>query len=122
MHFLIDENLSPRLCGIAHRFGYESTHVAHRGWAGIPDEQLFQLLVARSYILVTNNRADFEALIGATDIHPGLVVIRENVRRPRQLVYFRAVLRTLATRQDLINHIAFIDRERRVSLIERPVL
>jgi predicted nuclease of predicted toxin-antitoxin system len=84
MKFLIDECLSPQLVDIARERSFESYHVAHRGWSGLKDGQLLKHLVDEELILVTNNRDDFLALIGEVELHPGFVVILDNVRRERK--------------------------------------
>ena len=110
VRFLIDECLSPALVGVAHEEGYEAYHVAHRGWSGLSDPRLFRILLQEQFVLVTNNREDFLALIGRTELHPGLVVIVENVPRAREIVFFRRALAHIAAAgSDMINRVVEVD-------------
>ena len=96
MRFLIDECLSPTLVGVAHEAGFEAYHVAHHGWAGLKDPQLFQRILAENFVFVTNNRDDFRALVGDVELHPGLVVILENAPRAVEIEFFRHALTEIA--------------------------
>ena len=69
MRFLIDECLSPALVDVAHEAGYEAYHVAHRGWSGWTDRQLFRVMLEEQFVIVTNNRDDFLELIVGAEIH-----------------------------------------------------
>ena len=74
MKFLIDECLSPRLATIAREHGYpESTHATWLGLGAHPDWALVRRAVADGYVLVTNDRVDFTALMEREQRHPGLV-------------------------------------------------
>jgi predicted nuclease of predicted toxin-antitoxin system len=88
MKFLVDECLSPALTAVAHDAGHEAYHVVHRGWSGESDPRILQHLLAEELVLVTNNRDDFLALVQGVDVHPGLVVIVQNVRRSEQVRLF----------------------------------
>ena len=84
MKFLVDECLSPALVTTANEHGFEAHHVAHRGWDGLKDGQLLKRMMDEEFILVTNNRDDFVELVSGVELHPGLVVILDNVRRYEQ--------------------------------------
>lgn len=103
MKFLIDECLSPKLVRVANARGFEAYHVAHRGWSGESDSKILRRLVAADLILVTNNRDDFLALIKRTEIHPGIIVIVENVRSARQVELFETALEYCGITGDLTN-------------------
>lgn len=123
MRFLIDECLSPALVSVAHEAGYEAYHVAHRGWSGLPDRRLLRILLDEHLVIVTNNRDDFLALVGGADIHPGLVVIVENVPRAREIVFFQSALEHIAaTATDMINRVVEVDGEGRVQSYALPRL
>jgi predicted nuclease of predicted toxin-antitoxin system len=122
MRFLIDENLSVWLVDEAHSAGYEAYHVAHRGWSGLPDPTIFAKALDENLILVTNNRADYAALVGGTDLHPGLVVILENVRRDRQIAFFRSAIALIAQVGDMINRVVEVDREGKARVYDLPDL
>jgi predicted nuclease of predicted toxin-antitoxin system len=120
LKFLIDECLSPRLVAVANERGFEAYHVAHRGWGGLSDHQLLERLLGDELILVTNNRDDFVHLVAAVELHPGLVVILENVRRGEQIALFEAGLAAISKVKSLVNKVVEIDREGGVTFFELP--
>ena len=120
MKFLIDECLSPRLVAVANARGFEAYHVAHRGWGGLGDAQLLKRLLDDELILVTNNRDDFVHLVSGVELHPGLVVILENVRRDEQIALFEAGLAAISKVKSLMNKVVEIDREGGVTFFELP--
>jgi Domain of unknown function (DUF5615) len=67
VRFLIDECLHESLVGVAHRAGFEATHVNRLGLSGKPDWELAE----RTW--VTNNRVDFIGLFGKMELHAGLI-------------------------------------------------
>ena len=92
LRLLIDECLSPELSGVAHEHGHLATHVVHRGWGGSTDPRIFRHMMAETLTLVTNNHHDFEKLVRRSDVHPGLIVLTDNVRREHQKETLRAAL------------------------------
>lgn len=122
MRFLIDECLSPELVTAANNRGFEAYHVAHRGWGGLKDPQLLPKLISEELILVTNNRDDFMALIRGVELHPGLIVIIESVRRPGQLAYFDAALDVLSDIKSMINKVVEVAEGGVVTVYDIPVI
>ena len=53
----------------------ESMHVTWLGLQSLQDWALVRRAIDERYVTVTNNRADFTALIGREPHHPGLVCI-----------------------------------------------
>jgi predicted nuclease of predicted toxin-antitoxin system len=51
------------------------------GLAGATDEVVFALAMARDQIVVTVNGGDLMRLAAATEVHPGVIAIREASRR-----------------------------------------
>jgi Domain of unknown function (DUF5615) len=45
-----------------------------RGWTGLKDDQLCDLAIRQELVLVTNNTRDFRKLMGAVELHAGLIV------------------------------------------------
>jgi len=109
MRLLIDECLSPALVRVANGLGYEAYHVVHRGWAGLTDGQVLQVVVREEFVIVTNNRDDFLALIRGVELHPGLIVILDNVRRNAQMDLFAIALTTAATMPSMVNRVVEVD-------------
>jgi predicted nuclease of predicted toxin-antitoxin system len=118
--FLIDECLSPALVTVANEAGYEAYHVAHRGWSGLTDAQLLAHLLDQDLTLVTNNGSDFRALLGAVELHPGLIVILENVRRTEQVTRFRAALGAILGQDALTNRVVEVDGRLEVMMYDLP--
>lgn len=120
MKFLIDECLSPALVTVANEAGHEAYHVAHRGWSGLKDAQLREHLIEQDLILVTNNGSDLLVLLGAVELHPGLIVLLENVPREGQIAYFRAALGEIRS-ASLVNRVAEVDARGRVKVYDLPM-
>ncbi len=102
MRFLIDECLHESLVGVAHRAGFEATHINHLGLSGKPDWELADRIVNDELTFVTNNRVDFIRLFGKMELHEGLIVLVPNVVPVIQCALFEAAIRYLAGR-DLVN-------------------
>ena len=120
MKFLIDECLSPGLVSVANNRGFEAYHVVYRGWGGLTDPQLLRHLLDEELVLVTNNRDDFLDLVSGVELHPGLVVILENVRRADQIALFDRGLEALSKMTSLINKVVEIDADGAVTAFELP--
>lgn len=120
MKFLIDECLSPDLVSVANNRGFEAYHVVYRGWGGLTDPQLLRHLLDEELVLLTNNRDDFLDLVSGVELHPGLVVVLENVRRADQIALFDGALEALSKMTSLINKVVEIDAESTVTVFELP--
>jgi hypothetical protein len=57
---------------------HEAYHLTRRGWTGLKDYQLRDLAIREELIFVTNNARDFRRLMGAVELHAGLIVIIPN--------------------------------------------
>ena len=76
MKFLVDECLSPDLVAIARDRGFAlSTHVTWLGLRSKKDWIIVRRAVKDSYVLVTNDTADFTSLVGREEVHPGLICL-----------------------------------------------
>ena len=120
MKFLIDECLSPALVTTANDHGFEAYHVAHRGWKGLKDGQLLKQIIDEELILVTNNRDDFVALVSGVELHPGLVVVLDNVRRDEQMTLFASALDAIGGMASFINKVAEVRRDGSVYVKDLP--
>lgn len=122
MRILIDECLSVQLVRVAQDAGFEAYHVAHRGWSGLNDEQLFVRIQIESFTFVTNNRDDFVTLIQRVELHAGLIIILPNVRRDAQVELFKNAL-TLATSIDsMTNCVIEVDSDGNATRYEIPAM
>lgn len=122
MRFLIDECLSPTLCDVAHEAGHLAFHVAHRGLSGARDYRLREVIVHEELILVTNNWRDLDQFLGKAELHPGIMIMKENVPRERQKALFSALLAAAVKITDLINKILEVDNDENVQAYERPTV
>jgi predicted nuclease of predicted toxin-antitoxin system len=59
VRFLVDENLSPRICPILADSGHHAAHVRDEGMAGATDPQVLAAAAAGGHILITADRGDF---------------------------------------------------------------
>lgn len=59
MRFLVDENLSPRVCPALAAGGHHAIHVRDEGMAGATDPQVLAAAAAGGHILITADRGDF---------------------------------------------------------------
>lgn len=100
---LIDENLSVALPPVAHARGFECAHVAHQGFQTWKDWSLMEEVASSDWVLVTNNAVEFRGRYRQIDLHPGVVFIIPNVRRPQQIELFEAALSDIEADPELIN-------------------
>jgi predicted nuclease of predicted toxin-antitoxin system len=108
---LIDECLHTSLVQVAQAAGYVADHVNYLGFGGLKDWQLLPVIRKREFTFVTNNGADFLALIGKEPLHPGIIIIVPNVRPALQRDLFKAALDHIGAR-DLANSVVEVKYER----------
>ncbi len=78
MRFLIDENLSPRICELLITGGHHAIHVRDHGMAGASDPEVLAKAAADGLTLRTADRGDFGrelALTRATE--PSVILLRQ---------------------------------------------
>ena len=121
MRFLIDECLHTSLTDVANRAGHEAHHVTWRGWSGFKDHQLREAILREEFVFVTNNARDFRKLMGATELHAGLIVILPNVTPPIQRELFQRALVEASKLPDMVNKVIEIDSDE-VRVYELPKL
>jgi predicted nuclease of predicted toxin-antitoxin system len=107
--FLIDENLSVRLPAIAHRRGFEATHINHLGLTEWKDWSILEVVDRNGWALVTNNAIEFRSRYRKLDVHPGVVFLVPSVRRLQQVALFEAALDEIEAHPDLINQALDVD-------------
>lgn len=59
MRFLVDENLSPRVCAHLNRAGHDAVHVRDEGLRSAPDSEVLTRAAADRRIVITADRGDF---------------------------------------------------------------
>ena len=104
MKFLIDECLHTSLVQVAQAAGYMADHVNYLSLGGLKDWQLLPVIRQRELTFVTNNGADFLALLGKEPLHPGMIIIVPNVTPVLQRELFGAALDHIGAR-DLTNSV-----------------
>ena len=83
MRLFIDECLSPVLAQRLNDSGlHDALHPRDYGRRGEPDHVVLRRCVDESRTIVTENARDFRKLVGATEIHPGLIVLPAVGREP----------------------------------------
>lgn len=78
MRFLLDENLSPRICVLVSGRGHEAVHVRDLGLTSAADREVLARAAADGLILVTADRGDFGRELAATRAtEPSVVLLRQ---------------------------------------------
>lgn len=101
--FLVDENLSVKLPEVAHKRGFEATHVIYLGLGEWKDWNILELVERDDWGLVTNNAVEFRSRYRAIEIHPGVIFLLPSVRRAQQILLFEAALDEVSLNPDLTN-------------------
>jgi predicted nuclease of predicted toxin-antitoxin system len=107
--FLVDENLSVKLPEVAHKRGFEATHVVHLGLKEWKDWSIIEIVEKHGWVLVTNNAVEFRSRYRAIEIHPGVIFLLPSVRRVQQLMLFEVALDDIAMNPDLTNQALDVD-------------
>ena len=89
---------------VAQAAGYMADHVNYLSLGGLKDWQLLRVIRQRELTFVTNNGADFLALLGKEPLHPGMIIIVPNVTPVLQRELFGAALDHIGAR-DLTNSV-----------------
>jgi hypothetical protein len=93
---------------VAHAAGYIADHVNYLSLGGLKDWQLLPVIREREFTFVTNNGADFLALLGKEPLHPGIIIIVPNVTPVLQRELFKAALDHIGAR-DLTNSVVEVN-------------
>ena len=115
--FLIDENLSVKLPEVAHRRGFEATHVIHLGLREWTDWNILKIVESHGWTLVTNNAVEFRSRFREIQIHPGVIFLLPSVRREQQMALFEAALDDVSINPDLINQALDIDLSKDAKIV-----
>ena len=123
MQLLIDENLSPRLARWACEQGYPAEAAVHVGLAGAADSSVFDQAFNRDQVVVTVNVGDFMTLAAGTDVHPGVIALREaELNAHQQWARLKAALAFAehTCGGDLLNNVLEVQAEDRYVLHSIP--
>lgn len=76
MKFLLDMNVSPRLCATLAQTGWEAVHWSTVGEGTAPDTAILSYAISSGYVVVSHD-LDFSAILAATGAKaPSVVQIR----------------------------------------------
>jgi Domain of unknown function (DUF5615) len=109
------------LTDVATKAGFEAHHVNWRGWSGLTDRKLFEVVVREEFVFVTNNARDFRKIMEEAELHAGLIVIVPNVKPIAQSELFERALHEIARIPDMINKVVEIDSDE-LRIYELPKL
>jgi predicted nuclease of predicted toxin-antitoxin system len=78
VRFLIDENLSPRICALLIAGGHHATHIRDYGMASASDPQVLAKAAAEGLTLITADRGDFGRELALTRaVEPSVILLRQ---------------------------------------------
>lgn len=95
-----------RLPAVAHRLGYEATHVVHFGLGEWKDWSILEVVKGQGWVLVTNNAFEFRSRYRTIETNPGVIFLLPSVLREQQLLLFEAALDNVVNNPDLINQVS----------------
>lgn len=121
MKLLLDENVSPRLVGLLAARGIPARHVAHAGLIGSRDDVVFAAALAADEVVVTVNAEDYLDLAAGTDLHPGIIVLREgSLTADEQWVRLQRALDVVGERDELVNLVVEVRSASEVRVLPIP--
>ena len=123
MRLFIGECLSPQLATRLNATGrFDAVHPLHVGRRGEPDHRVLEWCIAEDRIIVTENARDFRRLIGASELHPGLIILpaldREGTWTTLQAAL--AFLEGRRTPVDMLNYVLEVAESGDVTLLPLP--
>lgn len=125
MRLFIDECLSPVLAQRLNDSGlHEALHPRDYGRLGDPDHVVLQRCLEESRTIVTENARDFRKLVGATDTHPGLIILPAAGREQSWALLGMAIAAIEAQGdpgQTMINRVVEVTVSGDVSFYDLPV-
>ncbi|MPZ67436.1 MAG: hypothetical protein GEU83_18705 [Pseudonocardiaceae bacterium] len=78
MRFLVDENLSHRVCDRLNAAGHDAAHVRDAGMHGATDRQVLTMAVTDERVLITADRGDFGRELAQTRAtEPSVFLLRQ---------------------------------------------
>lgn len=124
MRLFIDECLSPVLAQRLNDSGlHDALHPRDYGRLGDPDHIVLQRCLDESRTIATENARDFRKLVGATDIHPGLIILPA-VGREQSWDLLSKAIAAIEARGDpdqaMINRVVEVTASGDVSFYELP--
>ncbi|HEU0014004.1 MAG TPA: DUF5615 family PIN-like protein [Longimicrobium sp.] len=122
IQFLIDEDVTPRLCQVANARGYAAYHVQYLDWKGRADFEILRRMVEDDLTLVTGNWKDFQRLLRRQEVHPGAIALPD-VPRAHQIRLFEAALDHIEATDpplDMVNRALVLAEDGHLTVAEMP--
>lgn len=124
MRFFIDECLSPALAQRLNATGdHDALHPRDYGRLGERDDTVLRRCLDEDRIIVTENARDFRRLVGAADIHPGLIIL-PSVARETAWRLLSAAVADLAAQanpdQALVNRVLEVAADGTLTYFDLP--
>ncbi len=125
VRLFIDECLSPVLAARLNATGlHDALHPRDYGRLGEPDHLVLRRCLLEGRTIVTQNARDFRKLLGATDLHPGLIVLPA-VGRERSWSLLEAAISAIAAQGELdgvlINRVLEVTASGEMEFFDLPV-
>lgn len=125
VRLFIDECLSPVLAARLNATGlHDALHPRDYGRLGEPDHLVLRRCLLEGRTIVTQNARDFRKLLGATDLHPGLIVLPA-VGRERSWSLLEAAILAIAAQGELdgvlINRVLEVTASGEMAFFDLPV-
>lgn len=115
--------LSIRLPEQLARQDLHAAHVVHRGLGGSPDHAIWKYANEKDFTVVTVNAGDYLRLAGRTEVHGGVIVIRESgLDAGGQLARIMAAVQEIRHYGEdrLVNHVVDVMDEQTINWIPIP--
>lgn len=133
MRFLIDENLTPDLCAIAHAELIEASHLRDLGLLQTKDWHLAPIIFEGGFSFVTNNGSDFRGNpehpgqrgeYAHVELHAGLICLNGVVNYADQIAAFEAAIEILRQKNWMLDNgvleVWLIDGRFEIDLYDLP--
>lgn len=124
MRLFIDECLSPRIARDLNASGaHLAIHPRDHGGLGQADHSVLQRCIQNDLVIVTENAADFRALVAGTAIHPGLIIL-PCLDRTASAALIEAAIAHLTALGDpmdvMVNHVLEVAADKTMRLYPLP--
>jgi predicted nuclease of predicted toxin-antitoxin system len=80
MRFLLDENVSYRVCPPPKAAGHDAVHVGEIGLASTDDQVILDRARSQDRVLISSDHDFVQLLFSSGDIRPSLILVRELMR------------------------------------------
>lgn len=126
MKFLIDEDLSPSVARyLCENLLIDAVAARDRGLLGFTDYQILQYAFEEERMIITANIRDFEKFTRVSELHAGIVFIRDGaLRRNEQMAVVEkaisAITNELESGRDMINRVFYVELDDTMNFVSLP--